>query len=67
MIWLYGEKAKICYMDTDSFIAYIKTYKDIARDVETRFDIWIKQTIIKEKSINVVGLMIDELGGNIMK
>ena len=42
-------------------------YKDIARDVETRFDIWIKQTIIKEKSINVVGLMIDELGGNIMK
>ena len=21
----YGEKAKLCYMDTDSFIAYIKT------------------------------------------
>ena len=37
----YGEKAKWCYMDTDSFIAYIKTddiYKDIAEDVETRFD-----------------------------
>ena len=28
-------------MDTDSFIAYIKThdiYKDISEDVETRFD-----------------------------
>ena len=21
----YGEKAKLCYMDTDSFIVYIKT------------------------------------------
>ena len=38
----YGEKAKLCYMDTDSFMAYIKTediYVDIAKDVETRFDI----------------------------
>ena len=29
----YGEKAKLSYMDTDSFIVYIKTddiYKDIA-------------------------------------
>ena len=37
----YGEKAKLCYMDTDSFIKYINTddiYKDIAEDVETRFD-----------------------------
>ena len=37
----YGEKAKLCYMDTDSFIVYIKTYdiyKDIAEDVKTRFD-----------------------------
>ena len=36
------EKAKLCYMDTDSFIIYIKTddiYKDIAEDIETRFDI----------------------------
>ena len=32
----YGEKAKLCYMDTYSFIAYIKTgdiYVDIAKDV----------------------------------
>ena len=37
----YGEKAKLCYMDTDSFKDYIKTediYVDIAKDVETRFD-----------------------------
>ena len=37
----YDERVKLCYMDTDSFIVYIKTgdiYKDIAEDVETRFD-----------------------------
>ena len=29
----YGEKARLCYMDTDSFIVYIRTddiYNDIA-------------------------------------
>ena len=37
----YGQEANLCYMDTDSFIVYIKTddiYKDIAEDGETRFD-----------------------------
>ena len=32
----YSEKAKICYVDTDSFIVHVKTqdvYKDIAEDV----------------------------------
>ena len=32
---------ELCYMYTDSSIVYIKTddiYKDIAEDVETRFD-----------------------------
>ena len=36
----YGEKGKLCYMDTGSFIGYIKAddiYKEIAKDVETRF------------------------------
>ena len=36
----YGEKAKLCYMDTN--IVYIKTdyiYKEIEADVKTRFDI----------------------------
>ena len=39
----YGEKAKLCYMDTGGFIIHVKTddnYKDIAEDVETRFDTW---------------------------
>ena len=37
----YGEKSKMCYMDTDSFIIYIKTddnYKGIAEDLETRIN-----------------------------
>ena len=37
----YSEIPKLCYMDTNSFIVYIKTdniYKDIAEDVKTRFD-----------------------------
>ena len=36
----YGEKVKLCYMDTDSFILYVKydIYKDIVEDVKTRFD-----------------------------
>ena len=37
----YSKKAKLRYVDTDSSMVYIKTndvYKDIAKDVETRFD-----------------------------
>ena len=37
----YGDNGKLCYMDTESFIMHIKTedfYKDIADDVEKRFD-----------------------------
>ena len=37
----YGKKAKLCHMDTDSFIVYIKTdgtFKDIVENAETRFD-----------------------------
>ena len=36
----YGENAKLCYMDTGSFIVHVETkdtYKDIAENVETRF------------------------------
>ena len=38
----YQDNAKLCYMNTDSFIINIKTedfYEDIANDVEKRFDI----------------------------
>ena len=37
----YQDKAKLCYMDTDSFVIHIKTedfYEDIANDVEKWFD-----------------------------
>ena len=37
----YGDIVKLCYMDTDSLIMNIKTkdfYKNIAQDVEERFD-----------------------------
>ena len=36
----YREKAKLCYMDTDSFIVYVEEdiYWDIAKDVHIRFD-----------------------------
>ena len=36
----YQDRAKLCYMDTDSFVIYIKTedfYKDIADDVKKWF------------------------------
>ena len=68
----YGEKVKLCYMDTDSFIVYIKTediYKDIAEDVETRFDTSnyeLDRPLPKGKNKKVIGLMKDELGGKIM-
>ena len=37
----FGDNAKLCYKDTDSFIIFIKTedfYEDIADDVKKRFD-----------------------------
>ena len=37
----YGSKVKLCYMDTGSFVYEIETedfYRDIANDVEKRFD-----------------------------
>ena len=65
----YGENAKLCYMDTDSFIVHVKTddiYKDIAVDVETKFDtsnFEIDRPLPKGKNKKVIGLMKDELGG----
>ena len=54
-------------MDTDSFIVYIKTdviYKDIAENVETRFDTSnykLDRPLPKEENKRVIGLNIDEL------
>ena len=68
----YGKKSKLCYMDTDSFIVYIKTdniYKDIEEDVETRFDTSnyelkcnsIDRPLSKEKNEKLIGLIKGEL------
>ena len=73
----YGEKAKLCYVDTGCVIwirstLYIKTdgiYKDIAEDVKTRFDTSnyeLDRPLPKGKNKKVIGLMKDELGRKIM-
>ena len=70
----YDEKSlKLLYMDTDSLVYDIKTedfYKDIAEDVETRFDTSgyePDRPLPIGKNKKVTGLMKDELGGKIMK
>ena len=69
----YGDNVKVCYMDTDSFIVHVKTddiYKDMAGNVETIFatsNHEIDRLLPKVKNENVIGLMKNELGGQIMK
>ena len=68
----YNENVKLCYMDTDSFVINIKTndfYKDIANDVEKRFDTSnyeVNRPLPTGKNKKVIGLMKDELGGKII-
>ena len=67
----YKDNAKLCYMDTDSFII-IKTedfYQDIADDVKKRFDTSnyeVNRPLPTGKNKKVIGLMKDELGGKIV-
>ena len=71
----HQDEAKICYMDTDSFIIPIKTedfYKDIANDVEKWFDTFNydeddKRPLPIGKNKKVIGLFKDKLGGKITK
>ena len=68
----YGDMVKLFYMDTDSLIMNIKTkdfYRDIAQDVEKRFDTSnydVDRPLPKGKNKKVIGLMKDELGGGII-
>ena len=70
----YGSKVKLCYMDTDSFVYEIETEdfcKDIAKDVEKKFDTSgyskdDKRPLPIGKNKKVIGLKKDELGGKIM-
>ena len=71
----YKDKARLCYMDTDSFVINVKTddfCKDIPNNVERLFDTsnYDKKDerpfpIAKNKK--VIGLFKDELSGQIMK
>ena len=66
------KKTKLCYMDTVCFSVHTRTddiYKDIAKDVETRFDTsnyQLDRAMPKGKNKKLIGLMKDELGGKIM-
>ena len=68
----YDNDVKLCYMDTDSLIINIKTedvYKDIANDVEKRFDTSnyeVNRPLPTRKNEKVIGLMKDELRGKII-
>ena len=67
----YEDKARLCYMDTDSFIVNIKTkdfYKDIAENVKERLDTCnyiYDRPLPAGVNKKVIGLMKDELGGDI--
>ena len=69
----FGEKAKLCYLDTDSLIVRVKIddiYKNILKDVERRFDSLnyeLNRPLPKGKNNKVIDIMKDELGGKIMK
>ena len=70
----YGNKARVCYTDTDSFVINIKTedfYNDIASDVEKWFDTSNydkndKRPLAIGINKKVIGKFKDELGGKIM-
>ena len=74
----YGEKAKLCHMDTDSFIVYIihKNRGHICRHYKRCwnkrnkiwfFKIWVRWPFPKGKNKKVIGLMKEEVGGKRMK
>ena len=68
----YNDNVRLCYMDMDSFIMIIKTndfYKGISDDVDNRFDTVnyeVKRPLPIGKNKNFIGLMKDELGGEII-
>ena len=68
----YGDMVKLCYTDTDSLVMTIERkdfYKDIAQDVQERFDTSnysVDRPLPKGKNKKVIGLMKDELGGGII-
>ena len=72
VITKYVEDLELCYMDTNSLVYHIKTedsYSDIAGDVKETFDMsrFIQPRPLPiSKNKKVIGLMKDELGGEIV-
>ena len=70
----YADKAKLCYMDTDSFVIHVKTndfFHDISNDVNLWFDTSNYITKLPRplpigKNKKVLGKFKDELGGKII-
>ena len=71
----YGDRAKLCYTDTDSIIIHIITEdfsEDISNDVEIQYDTSnydenYKRPLPIGKNKKVIGLLKDKLGGRIVK
>ena len=78
MVWLnktkvWWKSVTVLYWYRHCFIVHVKTddiYKDIAEDVETKFDtsnFEMDRSLPKGKNERVIGIMKDELSGQIMK
>ena len=75
LLIMYGENIKLCYMDTDSFIIYVKTddfYKDISNVIDKWFETSnycedIDSRLEKGKIKKVMGKFKDELGYLILR
>ena len=69
-----SDKVRLCHMDTDSFVMYIKTedfYKDISNDIARWFDTpnfnkSDNRPLETGKHKKVIGKFKDELGGKII-
>ena len=70
----FRDKAKLCYMDTDSFVIHIFTedfFEVINNDVErwfdtSNYDMNGKKSLLMGTNKKVIELFKDELGGKIM-
>ena len=69
----YQNNAKLCYMNTGSYIIHITTedfYKDIADDVKKGYDASsyeVDRPLPKGMNKEVIGRMKDDLGGKIVR
>ena len=70
----YGDKVKLCYMDTDSFIFYVETddfYKDIMSDLEkwhdtSKLDKKLNRSIPIRINAGIIGKFKGDLTGEVM-